>query len=174
MFTNLSSLNSDYPELRSYESPPGTLLFCNAYVRRSIMNYNESAEDYLEAILMLREQLGKVRSIDIVYKLGYSKPSISIAMKKLREKGLVHMDENGYITLTDEGLKIARHTYNRHKVITTFFESIGVNTSTAEHDACKIEHDISDETFKRLKEHMHANNLNGRQIRETIDVFTDE
>ena len=138
------------------------------------MNYNESAEDYLEAILMLREQLGKVRSIDIVYKLGYSKPSISIAMKKLREKGLVHMDENGYITLTEEGLKIARHTYNRHRILTLFFESIGVSPYTAERDACKIEHDISDETFKRLKEHMHANNLNGRQIRETADIYKDE
>ena len=122
------------------------------------MNYNESSEDYLESILMLREQLGKVRSIDIVYKLGYSKPSISIAMKtmkKLREKGLINMDADGYITLTDEGSKIARHTYNRHKVLTTFFESIGVGHNNAEADACKIEHDISDETFKRLKEHMH-------------------
>ena len=123
------------------------------------MNYNESSEDYLEAILMLREQLGKVRSIDIVYKLGYSKPSISIAMKKLREKGLVHMDADGYITLTDEGLKIARHTYTRHKVLTCFFENIGVNPKTAEDDACKIEHDISDETFKRLREFMAANGL---------------
>lgn len=123
------------------------------------MNYNESSEDYLEAILMLREQLGKVRSIDIVYKLGYSKPSISIAMKKLREKGLVHMDADGYITLTDEGLKIARHTYTRHKVLTCFFENIGVNPKTAEDDACKIEHDISDETFKRLRDFMAANGL---------------
>jgi Mn-dependent DtxR family transcriptional regulator len=123
------------------------------------MNYNESSEDYLEAILMLREQLGKVRSIDIVYKLGYSKPSISIAMKKLREKGLVNMDADGYITLTDEGLKIARHTYTRHKVLTSFFENIGVNTRTAEDDACKIEHDISEETFKRLREFMSTNEM---------------
>ena len=123
------------------------------------MNYNESSEDYLEAILMLREQLGKVRSIDIVYKLGYSKPSISIAMKKLREKGLVNMDADGYITLTDEGLKIARHTYTRHKVLTSFFENIGVNPRTAEDDACKIEHDISEETFKLLREYMSANNM---------------
>ncbi len=123
------------------------------------MNYNESSEDYLEAILMLREQLGKVRSIDIVYKLGYSKPSISIAMKKLREKGLVNMDPDGYITLTDEGLKIARHTYTRHKVLTSFFENIGVNPKTAENDACKIEHDISDETFKRLREFMTTHDM---------------
>ena len=114
------------------------------------MNYNESSEDYLEAILMLREQLGKVRSIDIVYKLGYS---------KLREKGLVNMDADGYISLTDEGLKIARHTYTRHKVLTTFFENIGVNPRTAEDDACKIEHDISEETFKRLREFMSANDM---------------
>ena len=123
------------------------------------MNYNESSEDYLEAILMLREQLGKVRSIDIVYKLGYSKPSISIAMKKLREKGLVNMDADGYISLTDEGLKIARHTYTRHKVLTTFFENIGVNPRTAEDDACKIEHDISEETVTRLREFMSANDM---------------
>ena len=123
------------------------------------MNYNESSEDYLEAILMLREQLGKVRSIDIVYKLGYSKPSISIAMKKLREKGLVNMDADGYISLTDEGLKIARHTYTRHKVLTSFFENIGVNPRTAEDDACKIEHDISEETFKRLREFMSTNEM---------------
>ena len=123
------------------------------------MNYNESSEDYLEAILMLREQLGKVRSIDIVYKLGYSKPSISIAMKKLREKGLVNMDADGYITLTDEGLKIVRHTYTRHKVLTSFFENIGLNPRTAEDDACKIEHDISEETFKRLREFMSTNEM---------------
>ena len=80
-------------------------------------------------------------------------------MKKLREKGLVHMDADGYITLTDEGLKIARHTYTRHKVLTCFFENIGVNPKTAEDDACKIEHDISDETFKRLRDFMAANGL---------------
>ena len=131
------------------------MLIVNSDVGGNNMNYNESSEDYLESILMLKDQLGKVRSIDIVYKLGYSKPSISIAMKKLREKGLIHMDADGYITLTDEGAKIARHTYTHHKVLTNFFESIGVGHNNAEADACKIEHDISDETFKRLKEHMH-------------------
>ena len=137
------------------------MLIKNSDIGGNKMNYNESSEDYLESILMLREQLGKVRSIDIVYKLGYSKPSISIAMKKLREKGLINMDPDGYITLTDEGAKIARHTYNRHKVLTNFFESIGVGHKNAEADACKIEHDISDETFRRLKDHMHKmQNLN--------------
>ncbi len=134
------------------------------------MNYNESSEDYLEAILMLREQIGKVRSIDIVYKLGYSKPSISIAMKKLREKGLILMDDDGYITLTDEGQKIARHTYTRHKVLTSFFESLGVNSKTAEADACKIEHDISDETFKRLRTFMSIHPDIHREMLEAMNA----
>ena len=116
--------------------------------------YSESSEDYLESILMLKEELGKVRSIDIVYKLGYSKPSISIAMKKLREKGLVNMDRDGYISLTEEGLAVARSTYNRHKILTAYFISLGVTPQTAEEDACKIEHDISDETFAALKKYL--------------------
>ena len=113
--------------------------------------YSESSEDYLESILMLKEELGKVRSIDIVYKLGYSKPSISIAMKKLREKGLVNMDRDGYISLTEEGLAVARSTYNRHKILTAYFSSLGVTPQTAEEDACKIEHDISEETFRCIR-----------------------
>lgn len=113
--------------------------------------YSESSEDYLESILMLKEELGKVRSIDIVYKLGYSKPSISIAMKKLREKGLVNMDRDGYISLTEEGLAVARSTYNRHKILTAYFISLGVAPQTAEEDACKIEHDISEETFRCIR-----------------------
>ncbi|MGX8703902.1 MAG: metal-dependent transcriptional regulator [bacterium] len=117
-------------------------------------SYSESSEDYLESILMLREELGKVRSIDIVYKLGYSKPSISIAMKKLREKGLVQMDADGYITLTEEGLAVARSTYDRHKVLTAYFISLGVSPHTAEDDACKIEHDISEETFRCIRAQM--------------------
>lgn len=116
--------------------------------------YSESSEDYLESILMLKEQLGKVRSIDIVYKLGYSKPSISIAMKKLREKGLVHMDAEGYITLTEEGLAVARKTYSRHKVLTSYFVSIGVDPKTAEEDACKIEHDLSEKTYQCIRAQM--------------------
>lgn len=128
-------------------------------LQRNTMNYNESSEDYLEAILMLNEQLGRVRSIDIVYKLGYSKPSISIAMKKLREKGLVNMDADGFITLTEEGQKIAAGTYMRHKTLTTFFENIGVDPETAEKDACKIEHDISEETFDCLRDYMTTHEM---------------
>ena len=122
-----------------------------------MVNYQESAEDYLEAILMLRERLGRVRSIDIVYKKGYTKASISIAMKKLREKGYVEMDAEGYLTLTDAGLKIARHTYNRHKLLTEFLKEFGIDPSTAEADACKIEHDISDETYEKIKAYVKKN-----------------
>ena len=120
------------------------------------MNYNESSEDYLEAILMLREQLGKVRSIDIVYKLGYSKPSISIAMKKLRENGYLSVDEDGLIRLTESGEKIAANTYARHKLLTELLIRIGVDEATAREDACRIEHDISEVTFEALKKHAEA------------------
>jgi len=122
-----------------------------------MVNYQESSEDYLEAILMLKERLGQVRSIDIVYKKGYSKASISIAMKKLRDKGYVEMDADGYLTLTDAGLKIARHTYSRHKLLTEFLKGFGIDPSTAEADACKIEHDISDETYEKIKAYVKKN-----------------
>lgn len=118
------------------------------------MEIHESSEDYLEKILMLKERLGQVRSIDIVVELGFSKPSISIAMKKLRENGYIEMDEDNYITLTETGLKIARRVYNRHQTIAKLLLSLGVSPQTAEQDACKIEHDISDETFRRIREHL--------------------
>ena len=117
------------------------------------MEIHESAEDYLETVLMLKEQKGQVRSIDIVNEMGYSKPSISVAMKHLRENGYITMDEDGYITLTEPGMEIARHIYTKHKLLTKFLVSLGVGEKTAADDACKIEHDISDETFEKLKEH---------------------
>jgi Mn-dependent DtxR family transcriptional regulator len=117
------------------------------------MEIHESAEDYLEAILMLKERIGQVRSIDIVNEMGYSKPSISIAMKHLRESGFIRMDSYGYITLTDAGMKIAQRIYTRHKLLTKLLVNLGVNEKTAAADACKIEHDLSDETFDKLKEH---------------------
>ena len=113
-------------------------------------SYNESSEDYLEAILMLKEQLGKVRSIDIVYKLGYSKPSISIAMKKLKAEGLVEMDLNGYITLTGPGEEIAQRIYSRHRLLEKFLTAIGVDPETAAEEACRIEHDINDDTYNKI------------------------
>ena len=113
---------------------------------------HESAEDYLESILVLRERKGNVRSIDIVNERNYSKPSISIAMKKLRAEGLVEMDLNGYITLTPEGEEIAQRIYQRHKLLTAVLTAIGVNDETAAEEACRIEHVIDDVTYNRIKE----------------------
>ncbi|MCI8526220.1 MAG: metal-dependent transcriptional regulator [Oscillospiraceae bacterium] len=117
------------------------------------MRIYESAEDYLEAILMLRERLGMVRSIDVVNELGYSKPSISVAMKKLRENGFVEMDTGGYITLTPAGEEIAERIYSRHRLLTEFFIRLGVPADVAAADACKVEHDLSEETFEKIKDH---------------------
>ncbi|MPM82421.1 Transcriptional regulator MntR [bioreactor metagenome] len=117
------------------------------------MQIHESAEDYLEAILMLKERKGAVRSIDIANELEYTKPSVSVAMKKLRENGYVLMDDEGLLTLTPEGEKIATHVYSRHKLLTEFFVRLGVSEATAAADACKVEHDLSEETFEKLLEH---------------------
>ena len=114
------------------------------------MAIHQSAEDYLESILILQKRLGQVRSIDIVNELGYSKPSISIAMKKLRESGHVHMAEDGTLTLTDCGLSIASRVYERHTAITRLFRLMGVSEETAAEDACKMEHSLSDETYRCL------------------------
>ena len=114
------------------------------------MVIHESAEDYLEAILVLQERLGQVRSIDIVNELGYSKPSVSIAMKKLRENGYVSMGSDGLITLEESGLEIASRIYGRHKTITRLFQHLGVSPEQAAIDACKVEHDLSQETFERI------------------------
>lgn len=117
------------------------------------MGIHESAEDYLEAILILKERLGMVRSIDVVNEKHFKKPSVSVAMKKLRENGYIEMDREGFITLTDKGYEIASSVYNRHKLLTRFFVALGVNEQTAAADACKIEHDISEETFQKILEH---------------------
>lgn len=115
------------------------------------MNIYESAEDYLEAILMIQERKGYVRSIDIAEELQFSKASVSIAMKKLRENGYVSVDHAGQITLLKPGREIAERIYERHKVLTSLFERLGVNHDTAAKDACKVEHDLSSETFNALK-----------------------
>ena len=119
------------------------------------MVIHESAEDYLESILMLQEQSGSVRSIDIVNRLGYSKPSISIAMKKLRENGYIAMADDGTITLLEPGLTIASKIYDRHKTITRLFISLGVSPEQADEDACKVEHDLSNETYDRILQFVH-------------------
>ena len=114
------------------------------------MAIRESGEDYLESILRLREQGKAVRSIDVVSDLGYSKPSVSVAMKKLRESGYIQVEDNGVITLTPEGETVARRTWERHRTLTEFFIRLGVDPEIAERDACKVEHDLSDETFEKL------------------------
>ena len=124
------------------------------------MVIHESAEDYLESILVLRERRGQVRSIDVVNELGYSKPSVSIAMKKLRESGYISMDTDGSITLNESGLEIDSRIYGRHKTITRFFVLLGVDPAVAAEDACKVEHDLSDETFSRLKEFVERTEQN--------------
>lgn len=118
------------------------------------MEIRKSAEDYLETILKLKERIGLVRSIDIVNEMQFSKPSISVAMKKLRENGYIEVDSDGYITLTKTGYQIADRIYERHKLLTSFFVYLGVNEKTAAEDACKVEHDLSEETFARIREHV--------------------
>ena len=114
------------------------------------MRVYESAEDYLEAILVIGKRRGIVRSIDIANELGFSKPSVSVAMKKLRESGYINMAGDGNITLTDSGMEIASRIYRRHKTITRLFELMGVSPEQAAIDACKVEHDLSEETFGRI------------------------
>lgn len=116
------------------------------------MSLFESGEDYLERILVLKERNGQVRSIDIATDMGFSKPSISIAMKKLKEGGFISIDENGLISLTEEGHAIATRIYERHQVLTAWFISLGVPEDIAMKDACKIEHDLSDESFNAIKQ----------------------
>lgn len=117
------------------------------------MNVYASAEDYLEAILSLRIRQGHVRSIDIANELNFSKPSVSVAMKKLRESGYLTMEDGGFLRLTEAGEEVARKTLNRHRILKEFFLRLGVSEETAEADACKVEHDLSEETFQKLAEH---------------------
>lgn len=121
------------------------------------MKIHQSAEDYLETILILRERKGSVRSIDVAGELGFSKASVSVAMKKLRETGYVLMDEDGLLSLTESGQKVASRIYARHRLLTEFFVQLGVDEKVAAADACRIEHDISEETFTKLLEHARRN-----------------
>ena len=118
------------------------------------MRSNESAEDYLETILILGKRLPVVRGVDIAGELGYRKSSVSIAMKNLREKGLIAVSEQGFICLTESGKKIAEDVYERHTTISEWLISLGVSPETAEADACRIEHVISLESFEAIKKIM--------------------
>lgn len=117
------------------------------------MKIQEAAENYLEAILILRNKQEQVRSIDVVNYMNYSKPTISVVMKQFRENGYIDMNDGGYITLTEKGEKIANKTYERHNIVAAFLMAIGVDEETAYNDSCKIEHAISEKSFQCLKEH---------------------
>lgn len=115
------------------------------------MKRQESKEDYLEKILMLQQTNGSVRSIDVAGIMGFSKPSVSVAMKNLREQDLIETDNNGYITLTESGMLIAERVYERHTILSKALMLLGVSEKTAKEDACRVEHDISEETFEKIK-----------------------
>ena len=114
-------------------------------------NVEKTIEDYLEAMLMIQEQQGIVRSIDVAYLLGVTKPSVTYTTKRLKERGYITMDENNFINLTQTGMAIASRTYEKHKILTGFFMHLGVDREIAMKDACLIEHVISDETYEKLR-----------------------
>ena len=118
------------------------------------MRIKESAENYLEAILMIKLKKGCVRSIDVANHLNFTKPSVSVAMKNFREDGYINMDPNGSINLTKKGQEIAERMYERHQIIAKALMALGVDEETAYKDSCKIEHDISDLSFEKIKEHL--------------------
>ncbi|MGI6184270.1 MAG: metal-dependent transcriptional regulator [Candidatus Fimadaptatus sp.] len=121
------------------------------------MQILKSSEDYLETMLMMQEKHGYIRSIDIAAELGVTKPSVSYATKRLRENGYITMDKDGLIKLTDKGMEIAARIYGRHKLITDVLMRIGVSEKTAREDACRIEHDLSDETVAAIRRHVGGN-----------------
>ena len=128
------------------------------------MSLHRSGEDYLEAILVLREKNGSVHSIDVAQHLGYSKPSVSRAVSLLKGEGYLTMEKDGRLELTQTGVEVARNIYERHRFLKQWLIRLGVSESVAEEDACKIEHNISDETFLCLKR--HAESLAGAMEQE--------
>lgn len=120
------------------------------------MKIQESAENYLETILILSNKQEHVRSIDIVNELSFSKPSVSVAMKNLRKDGYIEVDGKGYITLLDKGKEIAEKTYERHRFFTSWLTSLGVEEAIASEDACRMEHVISAETFEAIKNFVNS------------------
>ncbi len=121
------------------------------------MKIQQSQENYLETIYMLKNKTGFVRSVDVAHELGYTKASVSVAMKSLREAGYVVVDSDGGISLTDKGIEIAQRMYERHELIANVLISLGVSNQTAYDDSCKIEHMISEETFLKIKEYIEKN-----------------
>ena len=119
------------------------------------MKIHESAENYLETILILKKRLGQVRSIDIASELSFSKPSVSVAMKNLRLNGYIDVSKDGYITLLEKGQEIAERIYERHTLFSDWLITLGVSPEVAAEDACRIEHVISQESFEAIKRHLH-------------------
>ena len=117
------------------------------------MTIHKSAEDYLEAMLILKEKRGYIRSVDVAEMLGVTKPSVSYATKRLRENGYISLDPAGMIQLMEPGLEIAERVYERHRLLTELFIGLGVSPETARQDACKIEHDLSEESFDAIRAH---------------------
>ncbi len=120
------------------------------------MIIKESAENYLEAILMIKNKKGYVRSIDIANELGFSKPSVSVAMKNFREAGYVVIETDGAITLTPKGQEIAEKVFKRHEMIAKILIKLGVDEETAYEDSCKIEHGLSEQSFNKIKEYFEG------------------
>ncbi len=120
------------------------------------MSLQESGEMYLETILILSQKIGSVRAIDVGEYMGFSKPSVSRAMGILKSDGFVETDDRGYLLLTDAGRKVAEKIYERHTLLTELLTRLGVSEKTAAEDACKMEHDISDETFAAIKKHVSS------------------
>lgn len=120
------------------------------------MKIQRSSEDYLETMLMMKEKHGYVRSIDVAEHLGVTKPSVSYATKRLRENGFITMGKDGLITLTDSGMEIAERMYERHKLLSQFLMQLGVDEKTALEDACKIEHDVSQQSFEAIRRHAES------------------
>ena len=133
------------------------------------MRNNRSSEDYLETILLLSRKLPVVRSIDIAVELNFSKPSGSVAMKHLRENGCIEVSHAGFITLTEKGMEIASSVYERHLVLSDWLISLGVDPKTATHDACEMEHQISDESFHAMKKFIKEHTSAGDEIRDTVE-----
>ena len=120
------------------------------------MEIRESAEDYLEAMLMLQEEKGKIRSVDVAEKLHVSKPSVTYATKRLKEHGYITMDASSEISLSEKGLAVASNMLDRHKTLSVFLMKLGVSPDQALEDACKIEHDLSEESFAAIRRHVNS------------------
>ena len=123
------------------------------------MAVSEAIENYLETIYILSRQQSEIHAIDICTYLSYSRPTVSVVLRQMRENGLVTVNEDNHIFLTDEGLRIASRVFERHELLTSMLMMLGVSRETALHDACKIEHDLSDETFEAIKMHLQKHNV---------------